>query len=381
MEAAAGTAAQDASKAAPAASSWASRWWAFPVGLFVGTRAGMVLFSYLTMSIYPNIHQGGRDLWMQSIPSLDGLLRWDSGWFKQLALQGYDPAIPETSNFWPLLPMLTRAVVWLTGLNVNFALLIVANAAGLAALLLVYKIYLRFASVDEARTGLLVFAAFPFHFFQATGYPESMMVAFSAGAILAAMEMRHVLGGALLGLGTLSRHITILLGVGLLAVQWRQRGKSVKDLVLNWRFLALGVPFLFVAGFMVFEYYTFNDPLAFWRIRDKWGSKAWYSVTQAEDLRHYSYIAAAIVPTIGTLGCLWKKEWRELGAAAAPLMFVLWYAGLEGLGRYSASVWPAFLPLGVWLARRPEIQSGWLGMSYLLQGLFFWLFCHQFPIN
>jgi len=50
------------------------------------------------------------------------------------------------------------------------------------------------------------------------------------------------------------------------------------------------------------------------------------------------------------------------------------------MGRYSSSCWPAFLPLGVWLSKRLELQAPVLAGLGMFQGLFLYLFVHQFPI-
>ena len=66
---------------------------------------------------------------------------------------------------------------------------------------------------------------------------------------------------------------------------------------------------------------------------------------------------------------------------AVGLMLTLWTVGLAGLGRYSASCWPAFLPLGAWLAKRPSLLMPCVCAGALLQGLFLYLFAHWYNIN
>ena len=61
-------------------------------------------------------------------------------------------------------------------------------------------------------------------------------------------------------------------------------------------------------------------------------------------------------------------------------MAILWGVGVWGLGRYSASCWPAFLPLGAWLSKRANFQGPIIALLAVFQGLFFYLFAHQFPI-
>jgi hypothetical protein len=57
-------------------------------------------------------------------------------------------------------------------------------------------------------------------------------------------------------------------------------------------------------------------------------------------------------------------------------MLTLWLVGISALGRYSASCWPAFLPLGVWLERRPALALAVVGFSAMLQMIFFFLHTH-----
>src|SRR4051794_1986220 len=52
----------------------------------------------------------------------------------------------------------------------------------------------------------------------------------------------------------------------------------------------------------------------------------------------------------------------------------------SGLGRYSASCWPAFLPLGVLVSRKPWLQAPLVGVFALFQGIFAYLFIHQFEV-
>jgi hypothetical protein len=94
----------------------------------------------------------------------------------------------------------------------------------------------------------------------------------------------------------------------------------------------------------------------------------------------YASLPFALIPTVGAIALVSRKQWTDLAAFALSLLLVVWVVGLLGLGRYAASCWPAFLPLGVWLAKRPSWQGPIVGMLAVFQGLFFYLFVRQFPI-
>ena len=93
------------------------------------------------------------------------------------------------------------------------------------------------------------------------------------------------------------------------------------------------------------------------------------------------YIPFSIIPGVGAFLLLRRREWRELAAVGLTMMLVFWGIGAYDLGRYSASCWPAFLPLGVWLSKQPNLQGPVVAVLALFQGLYFFLFAHQYNIT
>lgn len=72
-----------------------------------------------------------------------GLFSWDAAFYRDIADHGYDDVAREGLRFFPLLPLLSRALaVPLLG-NVGVALVILVNVAALAAGLLLYRLTLR----------------------------------------------------------------------------------------------------------------------------------------------------------------------------------------------------------------------------------------------
>ncbi len=199
------------------------KWATFPLLLFIFTRIGLLGVSYIGMTVESSLRYGySPQQLLLRYPALDGLSRWDSQHFMRIAQVGYTE--PVWTNFFPLYPMLVRAVHEVAGIPIQFALLLVPNLFGLGSLLVIYRIFVMLADEGAARWALALFAAYPFAFFQATAYPESLMIFFSASAILLALRGNHIVAGAALGLGVLARHLTLLAGPALLIAQIRQRG-------------------------------------------------------------------------------------------------------------------------------------------------------------
>lgn len=355
----------------------------FPLLLWAVTRASLLLFGWMSLWLAPG---GPRDAFpheaaaLRPYPALEALCRWDCGWYLRIAEHGYSSSVD--ANIWPLYPLAARALAVLTRMPVPFALLAVSNAACLGAYVLVYRVFARAEGEQAARWGLALFAAFPFAYFQGCAYPESMMVLFSAWAIWLADRGRPLWAGAMLGVGALARHMVILAGAATLGAQLRQHGFSF---VKRRGVFGLVLPFLLVALYPLTLWLSIGQPLAFATARvNGWGEVAWWSVLHPllahnPDGRYTVYAIFSLVPGVGVAFLFARRRW-ELGAFAALLMIVCWAIGAEALGRYAAGCWPAFLPLGVFLARRPLWQAPAVAFFALFQGLFFFLFIHGYSI-
>ncbi len=354
-------------------------WWRFPLGLFGIHRVALVLFSFFSLMIDPVLERPGGMVPLHAYPALDGFCRWDCGCFAHVSELGYDA--PIHTNFWPLFPMAGRALT-LVGVPLHFGYLIIANLAGLMAWLFIYRVFLLLDGEERAQWGLVAYAAFPFSFFQASAYPESLMIAFTALAILLALRGAALGAGISLGFAILSRHLGVIAGPALLIAQLRERG--LRGFLRSPRVLTLAVPLLIGGLYPLWQWKVFGDPLTFWKVRAQWGDSAWWGVSKlfAADTppQFNGYAYFAVVPTIGALALGARKRWAELAGFALLMMVVLWSVGAAGMGRYAASCWPAFLPLGVALQRWPALRLPLLMAFGLGQGVFFNLFVHQYPI-
>jgi hypothetical protein len=363
-------------------------WAAYPAALWAATRGALVLFSWLSLTIDPR--QFRSPPWQEAIlrpyPWIDGFCRWDCGWYMKIAERGYWDYID--ANIWPLYPLLTRLFSVATRMPVIPSLIVVANLASFVSWLVLYRVFSRLEDEAAARWGLGLFAAFPFAFFQAEAYPESLMVLGGALAVLWSLEGKHLRAGIALGAFALARHVTLLAGTALLVQQWRER-PSLRAFVFHRGFWGLVIPFAIFALFPVYLAFLFHDPLAFWKSRQQgWGGVAWMNVlaplihwsqmTEAP-ARYVAYPVISLVPAFGAWLLFRQKQWA-LFAFALIFLAICWGVGAEALGRYSAACWPAFLGLGAFISRRPAWQVPALTALALFQGLFFYLFIHNFPI-
>jgi Gpi18-like mannosyltransferase len=347
---------------------------------------GLLGSSYISMMLVPNLymHEGERHPSLRGHPALDGLCRWDCSWFEHIMQRGFDDI--ESTKVFPLFPTLGWTLTRLLHIDPLISLIIVANLASFGSYLVIYKIFWRLDGELAARWGLTMFAAYPFAFFQGAAYAESLMALMSSGALLLAMNAKHIRAGIVLGLGIMARHVTIFAGAGLLVAQLRQRG--LRGFFLSPALLGLVAPFAFVAAWSLYLAKKLGDPIAYWNARTiNFGPSVFWSlrdvfanVPYSSRPELYFYIVFSLIPLAGTIALFTRRRWTELAAAGAVLMCVVYGSGGIALGRYSAACWPAFLPWGVALSRVRPLQGPLLGLMFFLQGLFFYLFSHQWPI-
>jgi Gpi18-like mannosyltransferase len=96
------------------------------------------------------------------------------------------------TNFFPRYPLLARALHEVTGLHIDLCLILVPNLAALGGLLVLYRLVMFLEDELAAKWTLMLFISFPFAFFQAMGYPESLMVLFTALAVYLALRGSHI---------------------------------------------------------------------------------------------------------------------------------------------------------------------------------------------
>ena len=152
---------------------------------------------------------GNRGL-LAHLPMLDGFCRWDCPMYENIARSGYGNA--GMTVFFPLFPLLARAVSVVTRLPLSIALIACAGLASLASFLVIYRLFTVLSDEPSARTGLSLFAFYPFAFFQSAAYPESLVVLLTATSLWLSFRNRTIAAGVSLGFAVLARHLGLLAG-------------------------------------------------------------------------------------------------------------------------------------------------------------------------
>ncbi len=339
--------------------------------------------------------------------------RFDTSWYISIAREGY--ARPEQLAFFPLYPALIRLFSYPVGGNFLLAALIVSNLATFAALVALGALVAWEERDDGASTrAMILMLAFPFAFFLAAAYTESLFIAIAAFCLLFARQGRWGLATLFAALAGATRPTGVVLILPL-AWEWaRQNGlldaslwrgllrrdrSALRQLyqraVVAWNKRRLGLASLFVipaffALFMVFAGLNFGHPMLVFNVhRDYWGLKSapvWTTIyrelhsiamvpyassTQVIMVLDCAVIAAVAVAVIAL--------WRSLPGAYNLYMLGLLYLSvaqptavgaqvLQSPGRFLLPALPIYLGLSVRLERRPAWVGALVIIGSVLQG-------------
>jgi len=319
--------------------------------------------------------------------------RWDTGHYIRIAEIGYQPDHPDSAAFFPLYPLLMRALNPVLPGGPLTAALVVSNLACIGALTVLHR--LAAVELDERSAARLplYLVAFPSAFFLCAGYTSSLFLLLSAAALYAMRRGRWWLAGGIGALATASRLAGVLLTIAFVIEYARQHGWRPRQ----WRLDALGLV-LVPAGVVAFSVYCWQrlgDPLAFSRAQDLWGrelSAPWSGLGEAigavvtrpllEQKALHNAIDAVTLIGMGALLVLsvvgpWKLRRDQLylvgyAAAALALLLVGPVAGLfpmQGAPRYALELIPAFFVLAT-MGRNQHFDRLYLVPAIAVQVMF-----------
>ncbi len=288
-----------------------------------------------------------------------GLLGWDAGWYETIARQGYAPLGRESLRFFPAVPLLTHALAWVPGLGDGPALVLLANAAALAATAMLYVLVRRETGDGAvARRSLWVLSLLPAAFVLVMGYAESVLLVFALGCFLALRPPAGASGprphfavaGVLAFAAALTRPIGVLLVLATVAelVRWWPRlGRAERVAGVG----AVAAPFVGLLAFLAWSKHTVGDWLAPLRVQlqsSHHGGLADPFATLYHDatgVLHHHVGTALHVPWVLLALAMLIVCWRRLPApytlfAAAVLAPAGAGSNLDSFERYALSAFP-----------------------------------------
>jgi hypothetical protein len=164
-------------------------------------------------------------------PLLAPLARWDAAWYLRVADSGYGESEARAA-FFPLYPLLVRGLAAPFGASPALLLVaayVVALAAFLAALTLLYRLVSLELGRPLAEPTLLLLALFPGALYFGAPYAESLFLLLSVAAFYAARTRRWAWAGVAAAAAAATRNSGVLLMVPLALIWWNSRERRLHD--------------------------------------------------------------------------------------------------------------------------------------------------------
>lgn len=353
--------------------------WREVLGLFAGSRILIWLVAGLSLA---SVSKG--PYFADQIHGLGWFMRWDAGYYLQVATHGYavDPTV-HTSNvvFFPLYPLLVFCVS-LGGLIPRwFAGYVVSLACLWLACRWLWQMVVREWRDPRLATLATAFLLFgPVSFFFSTLYSEALFLPLAIGCLAAARDGRWRRAGLFGMLAALTRIVGLVLIVPLLW-QWLEdkfrddrRSSRVADLLV-----ACLLP---AAGTLLYFAYLglrFGDPLLYFHAENlEWGRHfAWFygilarpSFTKLPEFYQLWFGGSLLVVFALLLaGILFRipLSYSLYGLAAVGLY--LSSRSLEAFPRYCSVIFPFYAVLALLGRRWPRVTLPLLALSVALLAL------------
>jgi Gpi18-like mannosyltransferase len=379
----------------------AARWLWMSLLAFSITRLGIALVAYIATpliadSAIPPYHIRPNNTLLDVFGS-----RWDTGFYLSIAEEGYkyDGETFPSVAFFPLLPLLIRALTSLVG-EPLMAGLIVINTALLGATMLLYRLVEEEWGTGVADRTVWYLLIFPTSFFGSAIYTESLFLLGATGALYAARK-GYWESAAMLGVFTALTRLTGVIVAPMLAVEWwmQRRRRPTAERPPLMALLAPAVVPLGTGAYMFYLQRTFGDPLAFAHASVAWERaprlpfttvaelllrpvQGWGAALAAGHLPLDNWIDLIAVLFFLGLGVvlLAQRRWSEgvfvLLGALIPFSSGL----LMSLRRYVWVLFPAFILLARW-GERPWVDRATTTLSLLGLGLFTAMFANWYWVG
>jgi Mannosyltransferase (PIG-V) len=310
---------------------------------------------------------------------LAGAVRWDAVSYLNIAQHGYSRA-GETIYF-PGYPLLISAIGTVTRSDV-IAAVIISAASFAVGLWLLHRLTELELGVRAANATILLLAFAPVSFFFTAAYTESLFLALSVGAVYAARRERWALAGCLAAVATVTRVTGILLVVPIAVIYLRARRRPGPQ--LGWLLLAPASLVAFLA-YMSARGYGWLAPFENQRAHRFAGpiatiaaaaSGAWHGITttlagfQPLEPSLYgplsssfdsSVLLIVLVVAAAALVLVFRRLAPAYGLYAGLSLLVCiasqtMLQPLEGLDRYSLTIFPLWMAAGAWLSTRRALR-------------------------
>lgn len=376
---------------------------------FFLTRFMIIVITYFSMAQIPT---ATGDFWEYNPGNIipNGLIRWDSAFYINIAQNGYDS---KSAAFFPIYPLLIRFTSNLTG-NSWTSGLWVSNTTFLIALFYLYALIKKEFDDNTARRAVFYIASAPAAFFFSAVYSESVFFLFIVACFYYSRNGNWFFAGIAGALASATRLIGILAPVFILFESFWQQGirffpkpwglsaqtkiirANINLLPKSWKgvlsslFSTSGL-----LGYMIFLNFKFGDPMAFLHAEKSWNkSVSWdwlHRLLQTTFDMHKltgnifsggigsfeflmdTFFTIVFIPLVIIVLFKFRSPYGVFTLLA--YLFPLISGTTISMRRYVLILIPCYILLALW-GKKPWVNWIVLGISLPLQTLFLILFSH-----
>jgi hypothetical protein len=357
---------------------------------FVSTRLLLAVTGYLALTLFPaHPVESWMGLSFPNHPLIDGWVRWDSFWYESIVdpAPRFVPSYLSNANFFPFYSW----VSWIAALPFRaffdlehsffIGALIVSSVSFLLGLKAVERLATALAGRDVAIRTIWLIAVFPFSFFFTAVYADALYFCLCAWALTFAYERRWYAACALAAMAAMTRipGMALFPALGLEYLRQASQGSDRPDSA-SLKKAAVCVAILAIAPIVIGSYYEwrYDNPLEFLRARQVGWNRASGIAGYVRDFGYF--FEQPIFPCSGITECL--KEFAPTRALLGVVYLVLLPAsivltltaartlgvgltawalfsiamavpnGFDGMGRFTAVLFPVFISLAMLLRDR-----------------------------
>lgn len=250
------------------------------------------------------------------------LQRWDAGWYREIAEQGYQG---QSVSFFPLYPAAVKLGI-ATGLNFPVASSLVSLLATLVSAYFLFKIAeIELGDIKLAQQAVRWLLIFPTAFFLFAPYTEALFLALLLLALYSLKREWYLSASLAAGALALSRVggvlFVIIVGAEIMR-RWREPN-------VRWKIIGvLAAPFVSLGGYMLYLQAKFGDALAFLHQQASWDRNAGLGLSEfvgrwIKYVNEYSLVFSAdnLAPIVSRLV---DVSFLVFTLVVALLVFIRW---------------------------------------------------------
>jgi mannosyltransferase PIG-V len=360
------------------------------IGIWATWTLGTLLLAFLA-AVFPG---GNPSAWGPELTSTaPPLARWDAGWYRSVAQEGYHFDAAATTNnvrFYPLYPLAMRLVSTLTGLSFFTSGIAISIASLLIALLILADLVKQETGADRIPSVLMSLLFFPTAFYFAAVYSESLFLLSTLAAFWAARQRRWVLSGVAGAAASLTRLNGFLILVPVAYLAWRELRERVPSIARP--LMAVGLILAGAAAYPVFLWRRFGTPMVYFHLGAGWTHKPtppwslarrvgseFLARVRSFDGRSGTFFLCfftAILFIAISVAVLFRGPRDGALYAIATMLLLATSGSIDAIPRYVLPLFPCFMLVGGLLYRSAILSFAYVFLALGVFGILLHRFVH-----